>query len=175
MARILVFVMAGMFVLCVACVGLGYFVGLPRAQDAIEDEMEEAISTYVVPQIAGVGITPTAGTYTLSAGDVNAAIQSDNPELDDLRFAITPDQITMSFGQTGQEITYTAQVSAADGHLQVVDPQIEGVPGFVFPEDLMTDAIENAVNLYLDDTNLVLISATMGEGTLTLVTAEASG
>ncbi len=174
MRRILMIVLGGFLGLCVLCVVLGYFVALPRGQDALEENMEEAIATYVVPYIAGPGITPEAGTYTLSEADVNREIQAGDANLEDLAVDITPAYIELRFGQQGQTLTYQAGVAVEDGRLLAANPSLDGVPGWLLSEDTLSGAIEDGINTYLAASGLVLTDVTLGEGEMMFVTAEAS-
>lgn len=172
MPRILTIVLFGFLGVCVLCVGLGYFVALPRVQDELESSMEEAVSTYVVPYIAGPGVTPEAGTYVLSEEDVNREIRAGSSNLDDLVVAINPDAIEMRFGQQGQSVTYRAGVAVEDGRLDLTDANLDGLPSWVFSADTITNAVENGVNDYLEEAGLMLTDVSLGDGEMTLVTAD---
>jgi hypothetical protein len=171
MSRILLIVLGAVLVLCVLCVGIGYFVALPRTQDALEEDMEEAIATYVVPNIAGPGVTPEAGTYTLSDEDVNREIQSGDTNLDDLVVEITPGVIEIRFGQQSQELTYQAGATVEDGRLVLIDDTLSGVPDWLLSAENFSNAIENGINDYLVRSGLVLTSVELGDGEMTFVTA----
>lgn len=171
MARILVIVMAIFLGLCLVGAGVGYFWFIPRAQEEIETELKQAVSTYVVPYFAGLEITPGAGTYTLSADEVNGQIQSTSTALQDLQVSITPDYLALSFGDQNQDVAYTANVEAVDGQFAITDATIDGVPGWLLPEDTVTAAIEDALNAYLSENSLILTDVTLDTGTMTITTA----
>ena len=172
MGRILLIVLGGFVGLCVLCVIAGYFVALPRAQDALQDDMEEAMATYVVPNIAGHGVTPVAGTYTLSEEDVNREIQSGDTTVEDLVVNITPGVIEMQFGQQGQALTYEASATVEDGQLVLTNDSMEGLPSWILSADTFSTAIENGINDYLERSGLVLTSVELREGEMVFVTAE---
>ena len=173
MRRILMIVLGGFLGLCVLCVVAGYFVALPRAQDALQDDVEEAIATYVVPNIAGAGITPVAGTYALSEADVNREIQAGNSNVEDLVVDITPGVIEMHFGQQGQELTYQSSAIVENGRLVLTNDSMDGLPGWLLAADTFSSAIENGINDYLDRSGLILTSVELGDGEMVFVTAEA--
>ncbi len=173
MARILIILIAIVLGLCVVGAGVGYFWFIPRAQDEIEAQLEEAVSTYVVPYFAGLDVTPGAGTYTLSADDVNAEIQGASTSLEDLRVEITPEYLALTFGDQNQDVSYTAKVEAVEGQFAITDATIDGVPGWLLPEDTVTAAIEDALNAYLSENSLILTDVTLDTGTMTITTANA--
>ncbi len=172
MPRILTIVLFGFLGVCVLCVGLVYFVALPRVQDELESNMEEAISTYVVPYIAGPGVTPEAGTYVLSDEDVNREIRAGSSDFEDLVVDINPDAIEMRIGQRGQSVTYRAGVAVEEGHLALTNASLDGVPNWALSADTITNAVENGVNDYLDEAGLILTEVSLGDGEMTLVTAD---
>jgi hypothetical protein len=173
MVRILVILLAFFLGACVICAGAGYFIALPRMQDALEENVEEAIATYVAPHIAGIDVTPTAGTHTLTETDVNREIQEQGTSLEDLVVAITPDYLEIRFGQQGQEITYRASAVAENGRLAIVDPRLDGVPDWIIPVDTVTDGLERGINQYLSANGLVLTDVGLGQEQMTFVTENA--
>ena len=174
MKRILLITVGLVLALCIVCVFAGYFVAIPRVKDGVEDGVDEAVSTYVAPQIAGLGIDPVPGTYTLSEDQVNEQIQTGDTDLQDLRLDITPAGLELHFGEQGQDISYTAQVSAVDGKIDVQAADLSGVPTWIIPTDAITNGVERGINTYLDDHNLVVTSVTMQEGSMTLVLESAA-
>ncbi len=173
MPRILLITAGVLLALCVGCVALGYFVAIPRVKDGVEDGVDQAVATYVVPQIAGIGGTPAAGTYTLTDEDINNQIQSGNADLSDLRFVITPAGLELRFGEQGQDVAYTAQVSAVDGKIEVQGAELDGVPTWIIPTGAISNGVERGINEYLATNNLIVSSVTMQEGSMTLVLEDA--
>lgn len=173
MPRILMIVAGVLLVLCLLCVGLGYFVAVPRVKEGVEDGVDQAVSTYVVPQIAGIDVTPEAGTYTLTEDDINSQIQSGDADLSDLRFMITPAGLELRFGEQGQDVAYTAQVSAVDGKIEIQGANLDGIPTWIIPTGAISNGLESGINNYLAENNLVVSSVTMQEGSMTLVLEDA--
>jgi hypothetical protein len=173
MKRILLISVGLLLGLCVVCGALGYWVALPEVQNSAEEEISEATETYVAPEIAGPGQTPVPGTYTVTETSVNDAIQTGNSDLDDLVFEIHPDQIELRFGERGQDVTYTAGVTVENGRLALTNPDVDGVPNWVLPEHVITNAVEFAINVsYLDRNDLQLSDVSLAEGQTTIVLAE---
>jgi hypothetical protein len=173
MGRVLLIVLGGFLGLCVLCVIAGYFVALPRAQDALQEDMEEAMATYVVPNIAGQGVTPEAGTYTLSEEDVNREIQAGDASVEDLVVNITPGIIEMQFGQQGQALTYEASATVENGQLVLTNDSMDGLPDWIISADTFSTAIENGINDYLEQNGLALTSVELLDGEMVFATAEA--
>lgn len=174
MPRILLITAGVLLGLCILCVGLGYFVAIPRVKDGVEESVDEAVATYVVPQIAGIGVTPEAGTYTLDDQDINDQIQSSNPDLQDLNFAITPAGLEVRFGEQGQELAYSAQVSAVDGKIEIQGADLDGIPTWIIPTGAISNGLESGINDYLAANNLTVSSITMQEGSMTMVLEDAA-
>jgi hypothetical protein len=160
--------------LCILCVGLGYFVAIPRVKDGVEDGVDQAVATYVVPQIAGIDVTPEAGTYTLTDEDINNQIQTGNTDLQDLRFLITPAGLELRFGEQGQDVAYTAQVSAVDGKIDIQAADLDGIPTWIIPTGAISNGLESGINDYLAENNLTVSSITMQDGSMTMVLEDAA-
>jgi hypothetical protein len=173
MKRILLITVAALLILCVACVGLGYFVAIPRVKDGVEDGVNEAVATYVAPEIAGIGVEPAPGTYTLSEEPVNDRIITGDVNLQDLRLEITPAGLELHFGEQGQDISYTAQVSAVDGKIDIQGADLTGVPSWIVPAGSISNGVEQGINTYLEENNLTVSSVTLQDGSMTLVLADA--
>lgn len=173
MKRILLITVGLVLLLCVTCVALGYFVAVPRIKDGVEDGVNQAVATYVVPEIAGIGLSPEAGTYTLSEDQVNERIRTGDADLQDLRLDITPAGLELHFGEQGQDISYTAQVSAVDGRIDIQGADLTGFPTWIIPTDAISHGVEEGINTYLVEHNLIVTSVTMQDGSMTLVLADA--
>ncbi len=174
MKRVLLITAGLLLALCVACVFLGYFVAIPRFKDGIEDGVNEAVATNVAPLIAGVGIVPEAGTYTLTEDQVNQQIATGDANLQDLRFDITPNGLDLHFGEQGQDLSYTAQVTAVDGKIQIEGADLSGVPTWLIPTGAISNGVEDGINTYLEEHNLTVSSVTLQDGSMTLVLEDAA-
>jgi hypothetical protein len=174
MKRILLITVGVVLLLCVFCVGLGYFVAVPRIKDGVEDGVNQAVATYVAPEIAGIGIEPKPGAYTLSEDQVNERIRTGDADLQDLRLDITPAGLELHFGEQGQDVSYTAQVRAVDGKLDIQGADLTGIPTWIIPTDAISNGVEQGINTYLVEHNLIVTSVTLQEGSMTLVLADAA-
>jgi hypothetical protein len=130
------------------------------------------VATYVAPQIAGIGVVPEPGTYTLSEDDVNNQIRAGEADLQDLRLDITPAGLKLSFGEQGQDVSYTAQVAAVDGKIEIKGAELTGIPTWIIPTDAISRGVENGINTYLEENNLFVTSVTLQEGSMTLQLAD---
>lgn len=176
MRRVLMIGCLGLLGLCVICSGLGFFVGLPRFRDSLEDGVAEFGATEIA-EIFAVSGTPDAagpGTYTLTEADINARIQAENPDtqnLDDWLIDLTPEGYRVGFSAQGDEVSYTGNMVAEDGRLQVTDTEADAsFFEWFFSADAMGNAIETSVNTWLTANNLTLTDVQLADGEVTLVT-----
>lgn len=173
MKRILLILVGLLLALCVVCVGLGYFVAIPKVKDGVEDGVNEAVATNVAPLIAGIGVAPEPGTYTLTEDQVNQQILATGADLKDLRLEITPTGLELHFGEQGQNLAYTAQVSAVDGKIHIETADLTGIPSWIVPASAISRGVEDGINTYLAEHNLIVTSVTLQDGSMTLVLADA--
>ncbi len=173
MPRILMITAGVLLVLCIGCVAVGYFVAIPRVKNSVEEGVDQAVSTYVVPQIANISGTPEAGIYTLTDEEINSRIQSGNADLSDLRFVITPAGLELRFGEQGQDVAYTAQVSAVDGKIEIQGANLDGVPSWIIPTGAISNGFESGINDYLAANDLIVSSVTLQDGSMTLMLEDA--
>ena len=174
MPRILLITAGVLLALCVLCVAGGYFVAIPRFKDGVEDQVDQAVATHVVPLIAGIDVTPEAGAYTLTEADINSSIQSSTTDLQDLHFDITPAGLELQFGEQGQELVYAAQVSAVDGKIEIQGAELDGVPSWLLPTGTISNGLERGINEFLSENNLIVSSVTMQDGSMTMVLEDAA-
>ena len=168
--RVPLIVMSAFLGLCIVCMIVGYFAFLPRFQDRLESSIEEAVSTYVAPQISSLDGDAAPGEGSLTEEELNAEIASGDPNLEDLAVDITPENLVFQFGEQGRELTYTASVAAVDGRIEVTDATLDGIPSWVLSESSVSDGIEQGINNYLEANGLTLTDVTLGEGVMTFTT-----
>ncbi len=173
MPRILMITAGVLLVLCIGCVAVGYFVAIPRVKESVEEGVDQAVSTYVVPQMANISGTPEAGVYTLTDEEINNRIQSGNADLSDLRFVITPAGLELRFGEQGQDVAYSAQVSAVDGKIEIQGANLDGVPSWIIPTGAISNGVESGINDYLAANDLIVSSVTLQDGSMTLMLEDA--
>lgn len=174
MKRVLLILVGVVLALCVICVGLGYFVAIPRVKDGVQEGIHQAVATNVAPLIAGIGIDPKPGAYTLTEDQVNQQIQTSGADLKDLHFDITPNGLDIQFGEQGQDVGYTTRISAVDGKIVVDDSSVSGIPTWIIPAGAISSGIEDGINDYLAEHGLVVTSVTMQDGNMTLTLENAA-
>jgi hypothetical protein len=177
MRRGCLFGVVGILGLCIIACILGYTVGLPRLRENAREPLEEAIGTQIARQIApNPGVAPAPGTYVIAANDINAGLREelgDSEYFDEVAVAFAPGGFTVRFTANERDTTYSGNVTAADGRLEVTDMTDEGLMTFFFPANEVEKALENVINNYLAANGLRLTAAELGEGTLTLTTEAA--
>lgn len=158
--------------LCVLCTGGAYFVGLPQLRDAVGEGFEDAMSTEVAQRLApNPRTTPAPGTYTITEASLRESLQAEAEEgsVEDVIIRITPAEIEFGFTTGEQDVSYSGGVAAEDGKLVLTDFESNNdALEFIFPADRMAEAIEDAVNNYLEENNLRLADVTLAEGEMIL-------
>ncbi|MGH2560593.1 MAG: hypothetical protein ACRDJH_16135 [Thermomicrobiales bacterium] len=163
--------------LCGIGCGLVWFVVLPRIQDEIAGEFEDAVATSVagIPAITDV----RAGTAVVTEQMLNESFTgnvegSEGVDVENIVANITPAGVEIVFDLTDQDATYSGQVVAEDGALVVRDMEVDpSQMGWFVPADKMAGAIEDGVNGVLEANNLRLRSVELGDGQMTLTTEAA--
>jgi len=163
----------GLLGLCVVCGVLGFFVGLPRVRDELTDGVAEFGATEIA-EIFVVQGPAGPGTYTLTEAEINARIQAENPDaqnIDDWLINLTPEGYRVGFSASGDEVSYSGNLVAEDGRLQVTNAEADAeFFEWFFSAGAMGDAIEKSVNTWLTANNLTLTEVQPGDGEVTLVT-----
>jgi len=157
---------------CILACILVFVAGIPAFRNEVRDGVHDAVATEVARQIpAPTGGTAEPGTYTLTAASLQASLRDNLDDQDDAVIVrITSVQIEVGVTSQGQDAIYTGTPIADDGELEVRDMETtNSVVSFLLPPDTIADAIEDAVNDYLDANNLRLESLVLSDGEITLV------
>lgn len=167
---------AGLLLIC--CVVL-WFVGIPRFQDQIVDQVSESLATEIAVQVDTAPGTLEPGTYSISLAElerqVNAQLATDNSTSD---FVITTegDEVKVGFSSNGQDLLYTGRPVVEDGRVKLEDMQIDNdILGFLLPADKVGNLIENGLNDYLAARGLQAESIALGDGEITFTAVDAGG
>jgi hypothetical protein len=162
--RKVLFIIGGATFACLLICVVVLFIGLRAARNSVHDDVAHAISSAVAQEISAAPRTSAPMTLDLSAADIaeQIALQYNDNDIDADNLVVRfsgPDQITVGLDTSGQDITYTATLSAEDGQLVVsnVDGNIRAVT-FLLPGGRLGDAIEEGVNDALFAQNLSLES-----------------
>ncbi len=164
----------GLLILC--CV-LGWFVGIPRIQDGVSDEISGVLSTEIAGQLDSVPGDLDAGTYTLSVADLQAEIDAnlDSSTASDFDISVDPQGIAINFESNNQQIGYSGVPVARDGELVIEDMTVDNdVLGFLLPADRAAGIIEDSVNSYFSARDLEIQSIELGNDEITFTTVEAA-
>jgi hypothetical protein len=158
-------------VLIIVCIGGGYFVALPHAQNKISDQFAHAISTGVAGQVR---VAP--GIYTITEQQMTTAINDEltgfsGASINSTSVNITPERIQFVLKSDSQDFTYDVQVAAKSGRLVVTSlTPSDGNIKYVIPNDKVKSAIEKGVNDVLIAHGVVLKSIVLNQGSMTLTT-----
>jgi hypothetical protein len=167
-------VIAGLGLLC--CVLL-WFVGIPRFQDEIVNEVSQGLSTEIANQVDSAPGTLDPGTHTISLvdleRDINAQLATDDSASD---FVITTagDLVEVGFSTNGQDLVYTGRPVVENGQIVIQDMEVDnGFLNFILPADKVANLIENGLNDYLDARGLQAESVSLADGEITFTAVPA--
>lgn len=160
----------------VAAIGLGVVRALAR--DRVRDELQRVVATQVVSQLDDQDGTPelTAGSYVIAADEINQELDRNSDRYDplkDLHITIDRNGLELSFKLYGTESKYRGGVAAQNGRLVLTDISASGPAGQVLSADDVREIIETELNDYVRSSGLEVTGVELGDGTLTVVTAEA--
>ncbi|MGH2532071.1 MAG: hypothetical protein ACRDJW_07155 [Thermomicrobiales bacterium] len=163
--------------LCVIGCGLIWFVLLPRVQDEIAGEFEDAVATSVagIPGVTDVSAGTVVVTEQMLSESFTGYVEgTEGVDVENIGVNITPAGIEIIFDLTDQNATYSGQVAAEGGELVVRDMEVDpSQMGWFVPANKMAGAIEDGVNGVLAQNNLRLTAVELGDGQMTLTTEPA--
>jgi hypothetical protein len=162
----------------VAVAALGLGVVRPLARDRVRDELQRVVATQVVSQLDDQDGTPdlAPGSYVIAAAEINQELDRNADRYDplkDLHVTIDRDGLELSFKLYGTESHYRGGVAAQGGRLVLTDIEASGPAGRVLSADDVRDIIETELNDYVGRSGLEVTGVELGDGTLTVVTADA--
>lgn len=160
--------MTGAFGALLVCCLLVFFVGLPRFQDSIRDELAKELSTQVANQFeaqlpSGVSLEP--GEYRVSLATIEQQIvtNSNGNSVNSVKLSGQGNEIVMSIETSGQDIEFRGVPTVdAAGNLELADMTSNaGAVNYLIPADMIGGALEKSVNLYLQGQGLHLQDVTV--------------
>ena len=174
MKKILLISLGTLLVLCVACVGILYFVVLPRSQDAIADQFHDGVATVVSIQIAASPVAPGQYVITdqkLTDSLLNRVSGSSGASVDGIQALISPTGIQILIKSDNNNWTVDVSVAAENGQLVVTQVKSDNwLVRQLLPNDKLKKAIQDGVNSALAAQNLSLSAITLQQGQMILVT-----
>jgi hypothetical protein len=172
--KILLISLGTVLVLCVGCVGVLYFVVLPRSQDAIADQFHDGVATVVSAQVVSSPIAP--GTYVITQEELTGSLASkvsgsSGASVDGVQTSISPDGIKILVKSDNNEWTVNVSVAAENGQLVVTKVETDNwLVKQLMPEVKLKSAIQDGVNSALAAQNLSLSDVSLQPGQMTLTT-----
>lgn len=170
---------AAIFGLCVIACLATIVIGLPSFRDNVKEEIRDGVATEVARQIpATPGQSAPPGDYVITAEALQQSLRDNaenGDEAENVVIRITVSGIEVGVTSRGQEAVYSGTPTARDGRF-VIDEMSSNSRflSFILPPGDMADAIEDAVNTYLQENNLQVQSVTLDNGQMTLTTIQAS-
>lgn len=173
------FGIGGVFLALVLCCAVGYFVALPRFHQQVEDEIARVLSTEVAQridaQVPNAGDVPP-GEYRISLEDMQRQVSggSENLQVEGMEIRGEGEDIVIGFtvSDASTEFRFTPGVTP-EGYLQMTNMRGDGgiVERLLAPESI-GDAIETAVNNYLQANGLFLEDVTLSGDNVVLTLGE---
>ena len=158
--------------LLVICVGLGWFVGVPRIRDSVSDSIEHGIGTQVSQELGAVNIG--AGSHTLDLTTIADQLhgQLGNAGVEGITLRGDGTRLYLGLTSRGSEAVYSGIPAVVDGKLVMTDmTSSNNVLGFVIPPDRLGEAIETGVNSFFSQQGQEIVGITVGTDSLTVETA----
>jgi hypothetical protein len=136
------------------------FVGVPRFQNSLRNEMAHALSTEVSIQVPKDKLG--GGTYTISLADLERKLDTsvNSNGVNGVTLTSNGQQLELSFETSGNnKITYTGTPTVQNGKLVMTDMKTNnGTLGFFMPASKLGDGIENGVNAFFEANGLKITS-----------------
>jgi hypothetical protein len=153
---------------------VGLVVGRPVLEDAVGEELGEAVATQIVRELdAPAAATPlAAGTYVIHAAEVNRELAADPDAYDpieDPELTISPDGLEISFEVYGLESSYRGMVEVQRGRIVLTDVEADGAAERIISAGEVREIVERELNAYFARNELSIESIELGDGTLTIV------
>lgn len=157
----------GLLMVCVIVSGIGWFFGIPRAVDALRDEVADGVSTIVADNVHSLysrSELQQGQDVRLSFNALNVELQDasdDADNLDSLKIVGRGYDIVMSASVSGQsyDIAFTPSIGT-NGHLNLIKVD-EGGWWQQQTMKVLGGGFEKSINTWLDENGLVLTDVTV--------------
>lgn len=151
----------GVFVVLIfVCCLVLLFVGVPRFQNSLKNEMAHALSTEVAVQVPDTKLN--GGTYTISLAELQNKLSSsvNSNGVNGITLTSNGQQLELAIATSGNNrVSYTGTPTVQNGRLVMEDMQTNNSTlGFFMPADKLGNAIENGVNDFFKANNLTITS-----------------
>lgn len=174
-------------VLCVGCVGVGYFAGLPQLQNAVADEVADTLEGKIVRSMSSSEVSRGRIELTeaeldinndIFSNDVGINVTNNGTEISGFVTQITADEIRVVAGDPDDpdETTYTAIPTVVGGRIELA--AVDAGPGrwniitFFLPEDAFEEGFEDGINRALAARGLRAVDVTLANGEMTIETEQ---
>ncbi|MGN6485761.1 MAG: hypothetical protein ACTHMX_15320 [Thermomicrobiales bacterium] len=157
--------------LLVICVGLGWFVGVPRIRDSVSDSIEHGIGTQVAQELGAVNVG--SGSHTLDLTTIADQLhgQLGNAGVEGITLRGDGTRLYLGLTSRGSEAIYSGIPTVVDGKLVMTDmTSSNNVLGFVIPPDRLGEAIETGVNSFFSQQGQQIVGIEVGTDSLTVQT-----
>lgn len=168
---------SGLILAVIIVCGLLYFVGLPRFQDRVRDDLSRELSTQVARQIDGqlAGSRLQPGAYRLSLTSLQQQLNASNEDDQVSGFVVQGegDDIVIGFEVSNQRLEYRGVPTIVDGRLRMADmTSTSGWLDTFLPPDKLGQAIDRGVNGYVENQGMSLRDVRIEGGELVFDVAD---
>ncbi|MGC4105786.1 MAG: hypothetical protein QM753_05420 [Thermomicrobiales bacterium] len=160
-----------LMLLLVICVGLGWFVGVPRIRDSVSHSIEHGISTQVAQELGSVNVG--AGPHTLDLTTIANQLhgQLGNAGVDKITLRGDGTRLYLGLTSRRSDAIYSGIPTVVDGKLVMTDmTSSNNVLGFIISPGRLGDAIEAGVNTFFSQQGLRIVEVEVGTDSLTVYT-----
>ena len=152
-----------------------HWVVRPYLEDAARDGLREGITD----RVAAVDALPVrpSGELVLTEEELNAHLRADPDAyapVVDPRVEISADGLRLTFSLFGTENGFSGRPTVRDGRLVLLDGDLEGAAGRLLSAGDAAALVEEQLAALLARTGLRPTEVRLGEGAITIVTADAS-
>lgn len=161
--------------LLVICLGLGWFVGVPRIRDEVSYGIQKGIGTQISNELGAVNLGPGDHTIDLQTIATQMESQLKSAGIEDITLTGDGTYLYLSMTSRGSKAIYSGKPEIVDGKLVMTDMTTSNnVLGFFMPAGRLGDAIELGVNNYFAAQGLQIVGISIDASTLTVQTEPAS-
>lgn len=142
----------------------------PRIEDAVADNVGSGIETAVSEQVSASIPDVPAGEITITEADINQRIAAQNNlgPVSNLNVGITPDGVEADLDAYGLSGSYSADVAAENGQIQLTNSDVSGPLQYLVPEGQIEQIAADAINRALAGAGYRVEGVTLQDGALVL-------
>ena len=183
MPRWLIVLISALLLVCVGLPTFGYFVVLPKLQNAVSYPIEDAIAEVIAYQVDQAATGQPLPERSVTLDEINLDINTLIDTGDAVGFEVTNGDAliygavttitTQSIEVSLIDMVFTAKPEIEDGMFNLVDVAFEkGLTGHLISADAFELGLERGINEALAEHGISPVSATLGNGVVTIAVVQ---